>query len=164
MVVQVYIVAHQSFTPSANLGKRFMSKSSGISIISAEFNRELIHAMLAIAKSEMETLGLPIANELFVPGAFEVPLVAEVEISKPGIQGLIVLGHIERGETLHGEVMGHVVYSSLIDMQLQWKKPIGLGIIGPGATPDQAKLRYEASAKAAVRAVKTVLDILRVKS
>ena len=33
--------------------------------------------------------------------------------------GLITLGYIERGETQHGEVMGHVVHRALVELQLR---------------------------------------------
>jgi 6,7-dimethyl-8-ribityllumazine synthase len=61
-----------------------------------------------------------------------------------------VLGFIEKGETLHGENMGHVVHRTLMELQLERRKPKGLGIIGPGATPEQAEARKERYAKDAV--------------
>ena len=58
--------------------------------------------------------------------------------------GLVVLGYIERGETLHGEVMGHVVHTALVQLQLKYRKPVGIGIIGPGATAEQAQAQSAA--------------------
>jgi len=134
---------------------------SAYSIIAAEFNRPLIDAMVEIALGEFRTHGLTLAGLLRVPGSFELPLVADIELAKPDVAGLIVLGYIEKGETLHGEVMGHVVYRSLIESQIRYKKPMGLGIIGPGATPEQALVRHIDCAKAAVNALKQVSDLLR---
>jgi hypothetical protein len=57
--------------------------------------------------------------------------------------------------------MGHVVRRSLVELQLKVKKPIGLGIIGPGATEEQALVRQSSCAKNAVYAVKQVADILQ---
>jgi len=132
----------------------------GYSIIAAEFNKALIEDMIKTARGEMEACGLPLLRLLRVPGCYEVPLVAGIEIARPDVKGLIVLGYIERGETLHGEVMGHVVHRVLVELQLKVRKPIGLGIIGPGATPAQAEVRKIGSAKAAVAAVKQVADLL----
>jgi len=130
------------------------------SMIAAEFNKPLIDAMVATALAEFEAHGLTLARLIRVPGAFELPLVADAELAKAEVQGLIVLGYIEKGETLHGEVMGHVVCSSLVASQIRHRKPIGMGIIGPGATPEQAQVRHIHCAKAAVAALKRVSELL----
>jgi len=138
-----------------------MATTSGYSIIAAEFNKPLIDGMIEIARAEMKAQGLPFLRLLRVPGCYELPLIAEVEVADRKVKGVITLGYIERGETLHGEVMGHVVHRALVELQLRVRKPIGLGIIGPGATPEQAKVRQAGSAKNAVLAVKQVADILQ---
>jgi len=56
--------------------------------------------------------------------------------------------------------MGDVVMYAWVKMQLQYKKPMGLGIIGPGATPEQATARHLDYATAAVAALKRVVDVL----
>ena len=60
-----------------------------------------------------------------------------------------------------GEVMGQVVHRALLELQLQVKKPMGLGIIGPGATPEQAEVRKLAYAKAAVAAAFEHLAVIQ---
>jgi 6,7-dimethyl-8-ribityllumazine synthase len=140
-----------------------MTATSGYSIIAAEYNKTLIDGMIEIARAELKACQLPFLRVLRVPGCYELPLVAEIEIADPNVDGLITLGYIERGETLHGEVMGHVVHRALVELQIRVKKPIGLGIIGPGATPEQAMVRQSRSAKSAVVAVKQVADILQAK-
>ncbi len=137
-----------------------MADAARYSIIAAEFNQTLIHAMIAVAHEEFRTHNLTLSRVLRVPGCFELPLAADVELVKPEIAGLVVLGYIERGETQHGEVMGHVVYQSLVDLQIRVRKPIGLGIIGPGATPQQAQVRHIACAKAAVNALRQIAELL----
>ncbi|CAN5226794.1 hypothetical protein BH11PLA2_BH11PLA2_21260 [soil metagenome] len=134
----------------------------GYSIIAAEYNLPLIDAMVAVAKAEFMAHGLTLARVLRVPGAFELPIVADHELAKADVAGLIVLGYIEKGETLHGEVMGHVVHSALVELQLKTKKPIGMGIIGPGATAEQAQVRHVNCAKNAVKALKVVAELIQV--
>ena len=65
----------------------------------------------------------------------------------------ICLGIIEKGETLHGSAMGNAVIKSVVDLQLTHNKPIGLGIIGPGAEAHHIEPRLEPHARAAVNAV-----------
>jgi len=137
-----------------------MPTDTGYSIVAAEFNKSLIDGMIKVAQEEMHALGLPLLRLIRVPGCYELPLITEVELSRPDVLGVVALGYIERGETLHGEVMGHVVHRALVELQLKLKKPVGLGIIGPGATEAQAAVRQVGTASAAVRAVKRLADIL----
>lgn len=123
-----------------------------IALLAAEFNRPLVDAMVAAARAEADAKKLQIVRELRVPGCYEIPLVAKKLLVRGDVDALVVLGYIERGETQHGEVMGHVVHRYLVKMQLEQGKPIGIGIIGPGATPEQAEKRREAYAKSAVAA------------
>ena len=134
--------------------------SQRIAIVAADFNLTLVDAMVEAAREELEQAGAILARVVRVPGAFETPLVADLLLGESIIDGLVVLGHIERGETLHGEVMGHVVHAALVQLELKHRKPIGMGIIGPGATPEQAEVRKLPAARAAVRAALRVCELL----
>jgi 6,7-dimethyl-8-ribityllumazine synthase len=126
---------------------------SRIAIVAAEFNRAILDPMVAFARDEAAVLGLSVEREVRVPGSFEIPLVTAALLGKHKIDAVVVLGYLEKGETLHGEVLGHVVYRALVDLQIEHGKPVGLGIIGPGATHPQAEARREGHARAAVRAI-----------
>ena len=77
---------------------------------------------------------------------------------RESIDGAVVLGIIEKGETEHGSIMGQSVIKSLIDLQLASMKPIGFGIIGPGAKPEHIKDRLLPYAKNSVLAVNEMLS------
>jgi 6,7-dimethyl-8-ribityllumazine synthase len=121
-------------------------------IVVAEFNKPLVDAMVAAAREEAASLDIEITREIRVPGCYEVPLIVSSLLPRKKLDAVIVLGYIERGETLHGEVMGNVVHEALVDLEILHTKPIGIGIIGPGATPQQAETRKDGYARAAVRA------------
>lgn len=123
-----------------------------IVIVAAEFNKELVQFMIDTAQKELASAGAVLVQVARVAGSYEVPLMADIHLSREGVDAVVVLGYIERGETLHGEVMGHVVHQALVDLQLKYRKPIGIGIIGPGATLEQAQQRKGSSAVAAVQA------------
>ena len=129
-----------------------------IAILAADFHTALTESMLEAAADEAGRAGARIVLTTRVPGCYETPLIAEHMLQRRDVAALVVLGCIERGETLHGEVMGHVVHRALVEASLRHDKPVGLGIIGPGATPKQAEARKDASARAAVRAVVRALD------
>jgi 6,7-dimethyl-8-ribityllumazine synthase len=131
-----------------------------IVIVAAEFNKELVDAMIETAQQELKEAAAELVRVVRVPGSYEVPLLADLYLAQDGVDGLVVLGFIERGETLHGEVMGHIVHGVLVQLQLKYHKPIGIGIIGPGATVEQAQKRKTSSARAAARAVVRNCELL----
>lgn len=126
----------------------------------AEFNRPLVGAMLRSAEDEAKKLGARVTLVVRVPGTYETPLAGDAILRRGDIDALVVLGYIERGETQHGEVMGHVVHRALVEASLGSKKPVGFGFIGPGATEAQAKKRKDEYARSAVRAAVRMLGVL----
>lgn len=123
-----------------------------IGIVIGEFHKELADEMLAAAEAAAKGLGAEVAEVVWVPGSLEAPLALKRMLGKGGFDALVVLGYIERGETRHGEVMGHVVTQACMQMQLDSGIPIGMGVIGPGATLEQAKPRAKSTAERAVSA------------
>jgi 6,7-dimethyl-8-ribityllumazine synthase len=121
-----------------------------LAILAAEYNRSIVDAM--VAEDEAVKLGARVMREVRVPGCYDTVLVADRLLAQREVDALVVLGFIERGETLHGEVMGHAVLRALLDLELEHGKPVGLGVIGPGATEQQAQVRKDGHARAAVRA------------
>lgn len=132
-----------------------------IALVTGDFHETLAEEMVAFAKDEIAARGAECAEDIRVPGSYEVPLAADALLARDNVDGVVALGYIEKGETLHGEVMGQVVFKTLVDLQLKYKKPVGLGIIGPGATIEQAQVRKEDAARGAVKAVLRSLDTLR---
>jgi 6,7-dimethyl-8-ribityllumazine synthase len=131
---------------TANTGPR-------VAIVAAVFNPAIVEPMIAEASTAIVLAGGVVVKTLTVPGAFEIPLIAQMCLAQADVDGVVALGHIEKGETLHGEVMAHAVFESLVRLQLDNGKPMGIGIIGPGATPAQAEVRKLSAAKAAVAAL-----------
>ena len=126
-------------------------KKAHIALVVAEFHKEIADAMVAAAEEEAVAGGASVVIIVRVPGCFEMPLVVKKLIQKKTVDAVVVLGYIEKGKTLHGEVMGHVVCHSLMQLQLEYMKPIGFGIIGPGATEAQARARMVVAAQCAAR-------------
>lgn len=124
-----------------------------IYIVVGEFHRELSEVMVQRAKEKASELDVEIVDVIWVPGTFEAPFAIKEILETKECDGVVLLGYIEKGETLHGEVIGKTVVAKLLDLQLEYRKPIGFGVVGPGATMEQAKVRIEGSAGNAVTAV-----------
>jgi|TARA_B110000240_G_scaffold108117_1_gene121643 6,7-dimethyl-8-ribityllumazine synthase len=128
-----------------------------ISIICGSYHKEEISRMLEFAKQEAELLELEIAEIVWVPGSMEIPLALERQLRRDEIDAAACLGIIEKGQTKHGLAMGQAVTKAIVDLQLKHDKPIGLGIIGPGAKPEHIEPRIEPHARAAVAAIYSML-------
>ena len=113
--------------------------------------------MLAYATEQATEEGLTVEKIVWVPGAMEVPLALDRLLGSDDIDGVACLGIIEKGQTQHGLAMGQAVIKTIIELQLVHEKPVGLGIIGPGAEPQHLDDRLEPHARAAVSAVSSML-------
>ena len=124
-----------------------------IAIVCGSFHQSEVQKMLEWASNEASKHELTVEEVTWVPGAMEVPLALNRLLSRDDIGGAACLGIIEKGQTQHGLAMGQAVIKSIIDLQLTWNKPVGLGIIGPGAEPEHIEPRLEPHARAAVSAI-----------
>jgi 6,7-dimethyl-8-ribityllumazine synthase len=131
--------------------------TTSIAIVCGSFHKDEIERMLAWAQDEASRHGLEIAEVVWVPGAMEVPLALDRLLNLEGIAGAACLGVIEKGQTQHGLAMGQAVIKSVIELQLVHEKPVGLGIIGPGAEPQHIEPRLEPHARAAIAAIASML-------
>ncbi len=124
-----------------------------LGIVCGSFHRDQVERMLKFAIDEASSKNWEVSDVVWVPGSMEAPLAIDRMLQRTEIQGAVVLGIIERGETDHGLVMGQSVTKSVIELQIKHNKPIGLGIIGPGAEPEHIEPRLEPHARSAVGAV-----------
>ena len=127
-----------------------------IAIVCTSFHHIGISLMLDWASDEARKQELTIEEVVWVPGAMEVPLALNRLLARDDIDGAACLGIIEKGQTQHGLAMGQAVIKSIIDLQLAWDKPVGLGIIGPGAEPEHIGPRMEPHARAAIAAISSM--------
>ena len=128
-----------------------------IAVVCGSFHKEEIERMLEYAKDQASKESLTIAEVVWVPGAMEVPLAVDRLLADDEINGVACLGIIEKGQTQHGLAMGQAVIKTIIELQLVHEKPVGLGIIGPGAEPEHIEPRLEPHARAAVSAITKML-------
>ena len=128
-----------------------------VAIVIAPYHEKIAEKMYKTAIAECEARSYSVAPIITVPGCFEMPLAVANVLDAYKLDGVVVLGMIEKGETLHGQMMAGAVFEALIDLQLDTRIPIGMGIIGPGATPKQGLVRAESSARQAVEAVAAMI-------
>lgn len=131
-----------------------------VAIVAAEFNREVVDRMVERALARARDRGVRVTSVLRVPGSFEIPIAVQRVLERADVDGAVALGAVIKGETLHDEVIVHAVASALQDVALRTRKPIGMGITGPGMTDEQALARIDVADRA-VEAVLAMDALLR---
>jgi len=123
-----------------------------IGIVVSEFNYEITMMMLERAKAHAEFLGVNVEKVIHVPGVYDIPLASKKLLSGKDVDGVVALGAVIEGATQHDEIVIQHASRKLTDLSLEFNKPVGLGITGPGMSRLQAQERIE-RAKGAVEAV-----------
>jgi 6,7-dimethyl-8-ribityllumazine synthase len=121
-------------------------------MVASEFHADIVFPMLEFAKRHAEFLGAEITAELMVPGVYDLPLAAKRLVERKDVDAVVTLGAVVEGETQHDEVIMQHTVRKLVDLALQYDKPVALGISGPGMTRVQALERVNDYARRAVEA------------
>ncbi len=134
-----------------------------LGICSTEFHWDIVGPMLEFAKRHAEFLEVEVAAEILVPGVYELPLAAKKLVEREDIDAVVALGAVIEGETQHDELVMQHAARKLMDLAIQYDKPVALGISGPGMSRMQALERVNEYARRAVEAaVKTVKRLEKV--
>jgi 6,7-dimethyl-8-ribityllumazine synthase len=123
-----------------------------IGIVGSEFNYDIVMEMIGLAKEHAKFLGAEVTHVVKVPGVYDMPLAVKRLLTRKDINGVVTLGAVIEGETEHDEIVIQHAARKITDLSLEFNKPVGLGITGPGMTRLQASARIE-RAKAAIEAV-----------
>jgi 6,7-dimethyl-8-ribityllumazine synthase len=123
-----------------------------IALVASEFNYDVTYAMVERAKEEVTFLGAKLGPVIKTPGVYDMPLVVKALFARGDVDAVVTLGAVIEGETKHDEVVMNQAARKLVDLSVEYGKPVGLGISGPGETRLQAQDRIENAANA-VRAV-----------
>ena len=123
-----------------------------IGAVVSEFNYDITMTMLERAKEHAQFLGAEISQIVKVPGVFDMGLAIKKLLEKKDIDGVVALGAVIEGETEHDDIVIQHASRKIADLSVEYNKPIGLGISGPGMTRLQAEDRID-RAKAAVETV-----------
>tara|TARA_B100000214_G_C23898468_1_gene595303 strand:+ start:715 stop:1116 length:402 start_codon:yes stop_codon:yes gene_type:complete len=132
--------------------------SRKVAIVCGSFHKSEVQRMLEWATDEAIKSELAVEEVVWVPGAMEVPIALDRLLSREDIGGAACLGIIEKGQTQHGLAIGQAVIKSIIELQIAHGKPIGLGIIGPGAEPEHIEPRLEPHARSAIGAICAMIE------
>ena len=132
--------------------------------MASEFNYKVTSRMVDVALEKAKTLKLNVKYTCKVPGVYDMPLVVEALLEKKTVDAVITLGAVIKGKTKHDELIANITATRLSKLSLKHKKPVSLGITGPGMAERQAYARIRPAAERAVEAaVKISKELARIK-
>ena len=129
-----------------------------LGMVVSHFNYEITGEMRKRAEERAKELDVELVKIVNVPGSYEIPLAVKQLLEDKDIQGVITIGTILKGGTDHDVVVAHTVARKLLDLSIQFNKPVSLGISGPNITWQQSEKRIE---EYALRAVDSVVGMLK---
>jgi len=125
-----------------------------LGVVASEFNFDVTSMMLERARSQAEFLGVDIVKTIMVPGVFDMPLAIKTLLKDAKIDAVVTLGAVIEGETDHDDVVVSHASRKIMDLALEFDKPVSFGVTGPGMSQLQAVDRIEKGREAVDVAVK----------
>ncbi|MDB6016082.1 MAG: 6,7-dimethyl-8-ribityllumazine synthase [Pedosphaera sp.] len=106
--------------------KKTKMNGARFAIVASRYNARYVDAMLRAAKAELKRAGASEVQVLRVPGAYEIPVVAArlARTQQASLAGIICLGVILRGQTVHADHIGRAVSQALMEVQLTHEVPV----------------------------------------
>lgn len=105
--------------------RKTLRSQGTFAIVASQYNAVYVDSMLRAAKAELKCSGARSIEVVRVPGAYEIPLVAEHlarRTARPA--AIICLGVILRGETVHAAHIGEAVSRTLMEIQVRHGVPV----------------------------------------
>lgn len=127
-----------------------------LGFVVSEFNRDLTYMMEIEGKEHAEFLGAEVTETLYVPGAYDMPLAIKKMLDAGSVDAVVTIGCVIEGATQHDEIVVSHASRKIIDLSLEYNKPVTLGISGPGMTRLEAHERIDYARRAVESAVKLV--------
>lgn len=100
-----------------------------IAIVAARFNARFTDRLLEGALAALERHGAPEPDVVRVPGAFELPLAAKRLAAAGGVEAVVALGAVVRGETPHFEYVSQACARGLVQAGLDTGVPVVFGVL-----------------------------------
>ena len=123
-----------------------------ILIVIADYYEEIAKGLLNSALKSIPKKSL--IKIIKVPGVFEIPVTISKNIKR--YDAFLALGCVIKGQTPHFDFISSATTNAIMDLSINYKKPIGNGVI-TCLNQRQAKVRKE-KGKEAVKAIFSILS------
>jgi len=141
-----------------------------VAVLWSQFNEGVVEGLRAGAEAALLEMGVSAGDIAFasVPGAFELPLAAQVAAESGRFDAVVALGAVIRGDTDHYEYICREAAAGLAAVARETRVPVGFGLL---TVHDEAQARARSAAgpdnkgaEAARAAVAMVTAVRKLKS
>jgi 6,7-dimethyl-8-ribityllumazine synthase len=105
------------------------ARAQRVALCVARFYGDLADRLEAGARAALEEAGVAAVDRFEVPGAFELPLIAEYAARSGRYDAVICLGAVIRGETDHYDHVCREAARGIQQVQLETGVPCGFGVL-----------------------------------
>jgi len=111
-----------------------------IGIVSARWNSVVCDNLVAGAVEALKSCNVTDITKEYVAGSYEIPQAAQVMLESGKFDGIICIGCLIKGGTMHFEYISEAVTQGIMRLNLDYKRPVIYGILGC-LNEEQAKER-----------------------
>lgn len=108
---------------------QFDGRGMRIGVVVATFNAAVTGGLLTGALMYLNEVGAEATRVIEVPGAFEIPLIAQKLARSGDVDAVVALGAVIEGETDHYEHVAHRASEGLMRVSLDTGIPVTFGIL-----------------------------------
>ena len=112
-------------------GKMVAPEGMKVGIVASRFNEIIVNKLVAGARDGLVRHGVEEENisTAWVPGAFEIPVIAEKMAESGKYDAIICLGAVIRGSTSHYDYVCNEVSKGVAQVGMKSKLPVLFGIL-----------------------------------
>lgn len=125
-----------------------------LGFVVSEFNRDITYQMELLGGEHAKFLGAEVASTIYVPGVYDMPIAVRKLLARNDIDAVVTIGCVIQGDTGHDEIVAQHAARKLMDLSLEFDKPVTLGITGPRMSRPDASKRVDYAKRAVEAAVK----------
>ncbi len=141
----------------------FIVRDAKVALLASRFNSFIVESLVAGAQDALKRHGFADTqlDLIWVPGAFELPLVAKKLAGSGNYDGIVALGAVIRGGTPHFDYVAGECTKGLAQVGLEAGLPIGFGVL----TVDSIEQAIErAGTKAGNKGAEAAMSVLETLS
>ena len=134
-----------------------------IAIVVSRFNDLITEQLLKGAQTTLVMHGVAAENisVFWVPGAFEIPMVAKQVAETQAFDGIVTLGAVIKGDTAHYDLVINAAANGVAALGQTLAIPIVFGVV---TTDTLEQAQHRAGAKAGNKGAEVALSLLEVLS
>lgn len=147
----------------SNLEGALDGRGIRIGVACARFNGGITQRMLNGLLSAADSIGVD-SNDLvvaWVPGAFELPLVAKAMVDSGNFDAVVALGAVIRGETGHYDFVAGECARGLQDVSLASGRPVIFGVLTTDTVDQAIERSVEGVGNKGAEALETAVEMVR---